>query len=65
MIQRKRTLQQSSVYLKQTPNEAHLTMDELKNMALTSGSSQFMSKLSRYVANITGRMLIGIECEKT
>ena len=36
---------------KQNPEEAHLTIDELQNMA---NSNAFMSKLSRYASNITG-----------
>ena len=51
MIQRKRTMQQSAIFLKQNPEEAHLTIDELRNMA---NSNAFMSKLSRYASNITG-----------
>ena len=35
---------------KQNPVEAHLTIDELQNMA---NSNAFMSKLSRYTSNIT------------
>lgn len=33
MLQRKRTLQESGIFLKQNPGEAHLTIDELKEMA--------------------------------
>jgi hypothetical protein len=54
MIQRQRTLQQSAIFLKQNPAEAHLTIDELRDMADANNSSTFMSKLSRYVSNITG-----------
>ena len=54
MIQRRRTSQQSSIFLKQNPGESHLTIDELRDMAYNNSSSAFMSKLSRYLANITG-----------
>ena len=54
MIQRKRALQQNSIFLKQNPDESHLTMEELRKMANNNSSSCFMSKISRYVANITG-----------
>lgn len=54
MIQRKRTLEQTGIFLKQNPSEAHLTIDELHEMASSNNSMSFMSKVSRYVANIAG-----------
>ena len=54
MIQRSRTLQQGSLFLKQNPGESHLSIDELNEMAKSNSSSVFMSKLSRYLGNITG-----------
>ena len=51
MIQRKRILQQSGIFLKQNPGEAHLTIDELREMAASNNTNVFMSKLSRYVGN--------------
>lgn len=54
MIQRKRTLQQSSVFIKQNPGDAHLTIEQLHEMRSNNDSTNFMTKLSRYVANITG-----------
>ncbi len=54
MIQRKRILQQSGIFLKQNPGEAHLTIDELREMAASNNSNVFMSKVSRYVGNIAG-----------
>jgi hypothetical protein len=51
MIQRKRMMQQNAIFLKQNPEESHLTIDELRNMG---NSSTFMSKLWRYASNITG-----------
>ena len=46
MIQRKRILQQSGIFLKQNPGEAHLTIDELREMAASNNASVFMSKVS-------------------
>ena len=54
MIQRKRILQQSGIFLKQNPGEAHLTIDELREMAASNTANVFMSKVSRYVGNIAG-----------
>ena len=54
MIQRKRLLQQSAIFLKQNPEESHLTIDELRDMASNDTSGAFMSRLSRYVSNVTG-----------
>ena len=54
MIQRKRALQQISIFLKQNPEESHLTIDQLRGMACSNNSSPFTCKLSTYVANITG-----------
>ena len=54
MIHRKRILQLSGIFLKQNPGEAHLTIDELREMAWSSNSALFMSKVSRYIGNIAG-----------
>lgn len=54
MIQRKRTLQQGSIFIKQNPGDSHFTIEEMREMASSNASKVFMSKLSRYVANITG-----------
>ncbi|CAB4040246.1 Hypothetical predicted protein, partial [Paramuricea clavata] len=54
MIQRKRVLQQSGIFLKQNPGEAHLTIDELREMAASNNANLFLSKVSRYVGNIAG-----------
>ena len=54
MIQRKRTMQQTAVFFKQNPGEAHFTLEELRNMANEKKSQLFMAKVSRYVANISG-----------
>lgn len=54
MIQRKRILQQTGMFLKQNPGEAHFTSEELRQMAANNDTSLFMSKVSRYLGNITG-----------
>ena len=54
MIQRKRLLQQSAIFLAQNPEESHLTINELRQMASNDTSGAFMSKLSRYISNVTG-----------
>lgn len=54
MTQRKRALEQSGIFLKQNPGEAHLTIEELREMAKSNNSSAFISKVSRYIANIAG-----------
>ena len=54
MIQRKRILQQTGMFLKQNPGEAHLTAEELRQMTTSNNTSMFISKISRYLSNITG-----------
>ena len=54
MIMRMRTLQQTGIFLKQNPGEAHLTIDELREMAASDNSAVFISMVSRFVANIAG-----------
>ena len=54
MIIRNKTLQQSSIFLKQNPGEEFFTVEQLREMAETNNSAAFMSKVSRYVANIGG-----------
>ncbi len=54
MIQRKRILQQTGILLKQNPGEAHLTTKELQEMVANNNTNAFISKISRYVSNITG-----------
>lgn len=54
MIVRKRSLQQTGIFLKQNSGEAHLSIQELHEMAASDNSATFMSKVSRYVANIAG-----------
>ena len=52
MLLRKRTLEQTGIFLKQNPGEAHLTIDELRDMAENNSATVFMSKISRYIGNI-------------
>ena len=54
MIHRKRILQQTGIFLKQNPSEAHLSLNELREMAATNNTNVFLSKVSRYVSNIAG-----------
>ena len=44
MIQRKRISQQSGIFLRQNPSEAHLTLDELRQMATSNDSNTLISK---------------------
>lgn len=54
MIERKRILQQTGIFLKQNPGEVHLTTEELQQMITNNSSHVFLSKISRYLANLTG-----------
>ena len=54
MVQRKSTLQQSSVFIKQNPGDAHVTIEQLREMGSHHASTNFMTKILRYVGNITG-----------
>ena len=54
MIQWRRILQQSSIFIKQNPGDSHLTIDQLREMASANSSALLMTKLSRYVGNILG-----------
>lgn len=54
MIQQKNILQQTGIFLKQNPGEAHLTTEDLQQMAANANCSVFLSKISRYLTNITG-----------
>ena len=58
MIQRKQILQQSGIFFKQNPGKAHLTIDELREMAASNNANLFMSKVSRCVGNIAGKFLL-------
>lgn len=54
MIQRKSTLQQSSVFIKQNPGDPHVTIEQLREMGSRHASTNFMTKILRYVGNTTG-----------
>jgi len=44
MIQRKRTLQQSSVFIKRNPGDAPVTTEQLRDMGSNNASTNFMTK---------------------
>ena len=54
MIQRSHTLGQCSIFLKQNPGESHLNLQELNDIAESNDFRFLMTKMSRYVANISG-----------
>ena len=54
MIQRHRLLSQASIFLKQHPGEAQLTVEQLKQMLTSNSYSSLMSKLMHYAKTITG-----------
>ena len=54
MIHRKQILQQTGIFLKQNPGENHLSMEELREMVTNNEGNLVMTKLSRYICNITG-----------
>ena len=54
MIQRHRLLGQGSIFLKQNPGEAKLTVDQLQQMLKSNTYSTLMSKLMHYAKNVTG-----------
>ena len=54
MKQRHQLLSQTSVYLRQHPADANLTIDDLKTMVNTMSAQQLMSRLQRYASKIQG-----------
>ena len=42
MIERKRILQQTGIFLKQNPGEAYLNVEELQQMAANNNTNIFM-----------------------
>ena len=54
MIQRKRALQQTGIYLKQNPGDAPMSSADIHNLMDTCNAQSNMYKLSRYVGNILG-----------
>lgn len=54
MIQRKQILQQTGIFLKQNPGEQHLTLEEIREMVDNNNANLLMTKLSRYITNISG-----------
>lgn len=45
MIQRKRILQQSGIFHRQNPGEAHLTLDEMRQMATSNNSNTLIQDI--------------------
>ena len=54
MIQRKRALQQTGIYLKQNPGDAPMSSADIHNLMDTCSAQSNMYKLSRYVGNKLG-----------
>ena len=54
MIQRKQILQQTGIFFKQNPGEQHLTLDELREIVQNNEANVLLTKVSRYITNITG-----------
>lgn len=54
MLYRKRLLGQGNFYIKQTPNERLLSVDELRNLLDSGNYTQVMSKILHYAKNVTG-----------
>ena len=54
MKQRHHLLSQANVYLKQHPNDAALTLQQLRNMVDKSTSEQLMSRLHKYASKVQG-----------
>ena len=54
MIQRHRLLSQGSIFLKQNPSNAKLTVEQLKQTLQSNNRSTLMSKLMHYAENVTG-----------
>ena len=54
MIERKIILQQTRIFLKQNPGEAHLTTEELHQTADKNSTGVFLFKISPYLSNISG-----------
>ena len=53
-IRRHRTLSQATVYLKKNPEDAALTIDDLRQMVSGNTWQSLMKRLSAYSANLTG-----------
>ena len=47
-------LEQSTVFLKQNPGEAHLNKQQLKDIVDSNNCSSLFSKISHYAGNVTG-----------
>ena len=54
MKQRHQLLSQSKVYLRKTPADAHLTIEQLRDMVGHMNSDQLMNRIQRYAAKVQG-----------
>ena len=54
MIQRHRLLSQGSIFLKQNPGDARLTIEQLRQMLQSNTYTILMSKLMHYAKNVSG-----------
>ena len=54
MKQRHQLLSQANIYLKQNPQDANLTAEELKEMIGQMSATQLMNRVQRYAANVQG-----------
>ena len=54
MKQRHQLLSQSTIYLKQHPNDANLTVDDLRSMVGSMPAAQLIQRLQRYAAKVQG-----------
>ena len=54
MIQRKRALQQTAVYLKQNPGDPHIFLTDIEYLKENNYLERMLQNMSRYTANILG-----------
>ena len=54
MIQRKRALQQTAVYLKQNPGDPHIFLTDIEYLKENTYLERMVQNMSRYTANILG-----------
>ena len=53
-MKQRHLLSQANIYLKQHPNDATLTLQQLKNMIGQPNSEQLMSRLHEYISKVQG-----------
>jgi len=52
MLYRKRLLSQGNFYLKKNPTDAHLSLEQLQEMARNNSYKVIMHRLSKYAKNV-------------